>query len=231
MPKQKERVVVALSGGMDSGTLLGDVIDQGMEVVQTVGFRYGSKHNPYENEAARKLAKFYRVPHRLIDLTNAFDGARSDLMAEGGDIPEGHYEADSMKRTVVPGRNLIFAAILASIAESNNAYFVFMGIHAGDHHIYPDCRPEFAIALAAAIKASTEGKVDLAAPYLRYHKLDILKRGFQIGVPYEYTRTCYKDQPIACGKCGSCQERLTAFNLIGIKDPIDYKTRTLLGKE
>lgn len=222
----KPKAVLSLSGGMDSTTLLAEAMRE-HNVIQTVGFCYGSKHNAYENMAARRVAKFFKVPFKLIDLSKAFEGFNSSLMLDGDDIPEGYYEGENMRQTVVPGRNLIFASILAGIAESMEATEVFMGIHAGDHHIYPDCRPEFAIALAAAIKSSSDGKVNLAVPFIRIFKLHILKRGFELGVPYEFTRTCYKDQPVACGKCGSCQERLSAFAQIGMDDPIDYQSRIL----
>jgi 7-cyano-7-deazaguanine synthase len=212
---------------MNSTTLLAEAL-QSHDVVLAVGFQYGSKHNPYEINAARAIASFYKVKYRRIDIQDAFDGSKSALMEDIRDVPEGYYEGENMRATVVPGRNLIFASIAAAIAESAEAQFVFMGIHAGDHHIYPDCRPEFALALGAAIKASSDGKVDLAVPFLRFHKEHILKRGFELSVPYDMTRTCYKDQYTACGKCGSCQERLAAFAKLGQKDPIPYETRVLI---
>jgi len=221
------KAIVALSGGMDSTTLLAEAL-QYMDVVLAVGFQYGSKHNPYEINAARTIATYYKVKYRRIDIQDAFDGSNSALMDDIRDVPEGYYEGENMRATVVPGRNLIFAAIAAAIAESAGAQYVFMGIHAGDHHIYPDCRPEFAFALGAAIKSSSDGKVDLAVPFLHFHKEHILKRGFDLKVPYDMTRTCYKDQHTACGKCGSCQERLAAFAKLGQKDPIPYESRVLI---
>jgi len=143
----------------------------------------------------------------------------------GGDIPEGHYEDESMSRTVVPGRNIIFASILTGVAWSLGAEEVWLGIHQGDHAIYPDCRPEFYRAMNEAVTLGTDGKVVLKAPFLDTNKTGILRRGLFLNVPYGYTRTCYKEQEIACGKCGSCQERLEAFAECGLTDPVEYETK------
>jgi 7-cyano-7-deazaguanine synthase len=223
------KVIIGLSGGMDSTTLLGFYLEQGFEIC-CCSFLYGSKHNLYELESASKIIDFYKdkghkISHLRFDLRSVFYHFTSDLLINGGQIPEGHYEEESMKRTVVPGRNLIMASIMAGIAESINAVGIALGIHAGDHHIYPDCRPGFINKLRSTINESSEGKVQVWAPFIFYTKKDILQKGFSFSQipPYHLTRTCYKNQPVACGKCGSCQERLEAFKLIGIKDPIEYE--------
>lgn len=213
--------IVSLSGGMDSATVLADAIDKGRKPL-AVGFTYGSKHNPYENQAAADLAKHYAAPFRLIDLSGVMRGFKSHLMADGGPIPEGHYEDASMAQTVVPGRNIIFAAILSGLAWSEGAEEIWLGIHQGDHAIYEDCRPSFYAAMNQAIQEGTGKRVRLVAPFLDGNKTTILKRGLLLGVPYSLTRTCYKDQSLACGKCGSCQERLSAFCAIGVDDPVEY---------
>jgi 7-cyano-7-deazaguanine synthase len=160
-----------------------------------------------------------------FNLTDAFGDFNSNLLKSGGDIPEGHYEEESMKLTVVPGRNLIFSAIMAGLAESIGAEDIALGVHSGDHAIYPDCRPDFIISLAETVKASSDGKVKVRTPLLFEDKTSILRIGHSLNppVPYKLTRTCYKDQELSCGKCGSCQERLEAFGKLGIKDPIDYE--------
>ena len=215
------KVIVSLSGGMDSTTVLAEAIAEGREVV-AVGFTYGSKHNKYENEAARNVAAHYSIPFRLIDFSSIVTGFKSNLLLSGGDIPEGHYEQIEMSDTVVPGRNIIFSAILAGVAWSENAEEIWLGIHSGDHAIYPDCRPEFYSAMDKAIRTGTDDRVRLMAPYLDGNKTTIIKRGLELQVPYHLTRTCYKDQPIACGKCGACNERREAFMNNGVVDPIDY---------
>lgn len=221
------KAIVSLSGGMDSSTVLADAIAQGREV-SCIGFRYGSKHNPFENKAAEAVARFYGVPFRLIDLSAVMVGFKSNLMADGGDVPEGHYEDKSMALTVVPARNLIFASVLTGVAWTEEAEEVWLGIHLGDRAIYPDCRKEFFDAMNQAVQVGTDNRVRLQAPFLTTNKIGILMRGLELDVPYQFTRTCYKAQPVACGKCGSCQERLAAFHEVGADDPIEYEHRELL---
>lgn len=242
--------VVSLSGGMDSATVLGfakGLLDKHHPVpIRTVGFVYGSKHNFLENIAAGQIANHYGVRFDLIDLTSAFKLIESDLLKSGGPIPEGHYEHETMKRTVVPGRNMIFGSILAGIAASGppverDPFFkgeVQLGIHAGDHLIYPDCRPVFFYAMRTAIDAATDTRsekdiqkhlaldgVDLGAPLLTMTKVQVLLEAVRLKVPLHLTRTCYTDHPIACGKCGSCRERLAAFKAVGMEDPLPYQYR------
>ncbi len=225
------KAIVSLSGGMDSTTVLAHAVVQHHGDVAAVGFTYGSKHNQYENAAAERVAQHYGVPYKLIDLSSVMAGFKSDLMKSGGAIPEGHYEAASMSRTVVPGRNIIFASILAGIAWSEKAEQVWLGIHAGDHFIYPDCRPAFFEAMRKAVLAGTGDAATLVAPFLFASKADIVKSGLGLDVPYKLTRTCYADQEMACGRCGSCQERLDAFAANKIEDPLAYESRVILPKE
>ncbi len=217
-----KKVVMALSGGMDSATLLAWLIHQGYEV-ECISFQYGSKHQEYENEAAIRVAAFYEAPLHVVDLSAAMSGFKSNLLKTGGAIPEGHYTDASMSATVVPARNMIFLSILAGMAESIGAQHVVVGIHSGDHAIYPDCRPLFFSAMDDAIDAATDGKVGMMAPFINWDKTKILEYGIPAHVPYQYTRTCYKDQPLSCGQCGSCVERLEAFTNIGSADPIEYE--------
>ena len=216
------KAIISLSGGMDSATVLAEAISQG-RACMGVGFYYGSKHNQYENAMAQKLANHYSIPYQLLNLEGVMKGFKSSLMLDGGDIPEGHYENENMSETVVPARNIIFISILAGVAWSNSADEVWVGIHAGDHAIYPDCRPPFALAMNDAICMGTGGKVVLKHPFLHATKTQILQIGIKLRVPHHLTRTCYKNQEKACGVCGSCRERLEAFSLNGIKDPIEYE--------
>lgn len=224
--EQVTKIIVSLSGGMDSATVLGLAISQGHEV-HAVGFTYGSKHNQYENEAAANLAEFYKVSYQLVDLSSVMEAFKSDLLKTGGDIPEGHYEEDSMPRTVVPSRNIIFASILSGLAWSIEAQEVWLGIQSDQdgNSIYPDCRPGFYRAMREAIIEGTGGRVELLSPFLLLDKAGIIRKGIEIGVPFSLTRTCYKDQPVSCGQCGACQKRLQAFKNSGLEDPIQYETR------
>jgi len=218
------RCLVSLSGGMDSATVLSLAIERyGKDEVGVVLFDYGSKHNKFERQAALAQIDHHGIGDVfLIPLQSIFSHIKSNLLMDGGDIPEGHYEHESMKLTVVPGRNTIFNSILMGIAQSEGAEYVSVGIHAGDHAIYPDCRPEYYRAMQKVFAEATEDKVRLLAPFLDYNKAGILGIGFEIGTPYHLTRTCYKHQELSCGKCGACQERLEAFRKVGKLDPIKY---------
>lgn len=229
----KEKIIIGLSGGMDSATLLGYLLDKGYEV-HCCSFTYGSKHNPHENKAAQDIIAYYDfdgmtghpVWHYQFDLTPILGNLNSALLASNEeDIPEGHYEDSNMSKTVVPGRNLLFASTMASLAESIGATKVALGVHSGDHFIYPDCRTEFVKSLDTTIYLSTDKQVEVIAPFHDLDKEGILRIGYECSppVPYHLTRTCYKDQPVSCGKCGSCNERLEAFEKIGKEDPITYE--------
>ncbi len=225
-----QSVVMGLSGGADSSCLMGWLLAQGYSVHGCV-FCYGSKHNKYENEAAKKVVQFYelefsdRVSISFHDLSLAIKGFQSSLLISGDSIPEGSYDDESMKQTVVPGRNLIFSSVMAGLAESIEASYIALGVHSGDHLIYPDCRIEFIKALDSTIYLSSDRKVQIITPFENFDKAEILKIGYDLTpeVPYQLTRTCYKDQPLSCGKCGSCNERLEAFDKIDMKDPINYE--------
>ena len=194
------KVVQALSGGLDSETVLAHLLNHGYEV-HCLNFTYGSKHNQYECAAAKKIAEYYNVPYTLIDMTNIFQHFKSNLLKSGGEIPEGHYNDENMSLTVVPGRNTIFASTLMGYAESIDANAIALGVHLGDHHIYADCRKEYVKALDTLIYLATDKKIEVIAPFINTDKTGIVKRGLELKVPYELSRTCYKNQEKACGKC------------------------------
>lgn len=226
---RSDKAVMGLSGGMDSSTLLGFLLNMGWEVHCCV-FNYGSKHNLYENEAALNVAQYYKtkgwkVHVHQFDLQRVMIEFNSALLKTGEEIPEGHFNDESMKKTIVPGRNLIFTSIMAGLAESLEAEVVALGVHAGDHHIYPDCRADFIDSASKTVLLSSDRRVHVVAPFQEFNKVSILRIGYLSTplVPYHFTRTCYKDQPVSCGKCGSCQERLEAFKLINMTDPIEYE--------
>lgn len=223
------KVVMGLSGGMDSATLLGMLLNKGAEV-HCCHFQYGAKHNSFEYKAINQIIGYYiekgsSIQLHEFNLEAVFSQFQSNLLQHGGEIPEGHYEKDSMKLTVVPGRNTIFSSIMMGLAESIGAKTIALGVHSGDHHIYPDCRDSFIASLRTTVDEATEGKVNVETPLLREDKTAILKIGYglPVSIPYHLTRTCYKAQEKSCGKCGSCQERLEAFTNINKTDPIDYE--------
>ena len=220
-----QKVVMGLSGGMDSAPVLGYYVNHGLDV-HPLFFNYGSKHNRYEYECAIKLTEYFNTTKlKIINLNFIQDLFVSNLLNGQGEIPEGHYESTNMSLTVVPGRNSIFISIMAGYAESICANIVAIGTHKGDRAIYPDCRINFINSINNTIQLSSDRKVHIETPVQNLNKTGILKLGysFKIQVPYDITRTCYKDQELSCGKCGSCQERLEAFSNIKITDPITYE--------
>lgn len=218
------KAVVILSGGMDSAVVLAYAVATfGAENVETLTFNYGSKHNAEENRRAKKLAKHYRVPNTLVRMPFVNQLFASDLLKSGGEIPEGHYADESMKRTVVPFRNGIMLAIAAGFCESREAKHLLLGAHAGDHAIYPDCRREWTDAMAEAIRLGGYLGVSLLAPFVHITKTDLCRLGGKLRVPFQKTYSCYKGGKLHCGKCGTCTERMEAFRDSGVADPTRYE--------
>jgi 7-cyano-7-deazaguanine synthase len=220
MPKGM-KVVVLLSGGMDSVTALYDATED-HEVVGTLGFEYRSKHNPRELPMASWHAARLGVPHEVIPLGFVNELFASDLLQSGGDIPEGHYEETNMKATVVPFRNGIMLSIAAGYAESRGADALVIAAHSGDHAVYPDCREDFMLAMGDAIRLGTYAGIEVLRPFIAMRKEDIASRGAELGVDYSKTWSCYKGGEIHCGKCGTCVERREAFLISGVPDPTEY---------
>lgn len=218
---------LSLSGGLDSAVLCASLLDEhGPGAVAPVFFRYGSKHNKWEEEAAQAVAGQYKLALAVVDLTPVFAHAKSALLThDKRDIPKACYEAETMAATVVPGRNLIFASVLASFAESRGLAHVALATHAGDHHLYADCRPSFNAALAAVLRESSDGNLTLLTPFSSMNKAGIVARGLALRVPFDLTRSCYETGQVACGQCATCRERLEAFAANQAKDPIVYMAR------
>ena len=216
-----QKAVVILSGGMDSTTLLYDVKAQQYDVY-ALSFNYNQKHKK-ELQCAKDTCKMLKIPHKVMDLSVLNELAPSSLTRDDWDVPEGHYADENMKETVVPNRNMVMLSLATSYAIGLKAKKVFYGAHSGDHDIYPDCRKEFVDQLSKTIKIADWLEVDLLAPYLEIDKGDIVIKGKDLKVDYFYTWTCYKGKGKACGKCGSCVERLEAFEKAGISDPIQYE--------
>ncbi len=214
--------VVLLSGGMDSVTAFHEV-RRGHEVLAALSFDYGSKHNAREIPFAQLHAARAGVAHRVIDLGFVNDCFESDLLKNGGEIPDGHYAEDNMKRTVVPFRNGIMLAIACGFAESIGAEALAIAAHAGDHAIYPDCRETFMRGMAAAMEEGTYARIRLLRPFIAMDKTAIARRGVELGIDFAETWSCYKGGEIHCGTCGTCVERREAFLLAGLKDPTIYR--------
>lgn len=234
--------VMALSGGMDSSALLLHLLREGYTVT-AISFNYGQKH-VIELDRARLLVEYLKqhqlnLTHHVADLTSATALFESNLLQGGDEVPKGHYEEDNMKATVVPNRNAMFASLLygtaLSIANAHDTDVeVVLGVHSGDHAIYPDCRPEFYRALehAFAIGNWDSDRVSFTLPYLNEDKTSILRdaeqSSKQLNLHFDevFRRTITSYQPDEQGRSdgttGSDVERILAFHAIGRKDPVEY---------
>lgn len=216
------RVVTIYSGGMDSFTLLHRLLREGKEVY-TLSFNYGQRHKR-ELECVKAVCSELGLNHKVVDITAINSLLAGSSLTDDIDVPEGHYEEASMKSTVVPNRNMIMLSLAIGYAVSLKAEAVYYGAHGGDHAIYPDCRPEFVARMNDVSMVANYEPVRVEAPYLYKRKDEILAEGLAMGLDYSQTWTCYNGREKACGKCGSCVERLEAFALNNATDPLPYET-------
>ena len=236
------RAVMALSGGMDSTGLLLRLLREGYKV-SCISYEYGQKHN-IELERAKLNIEYlekngYHVEHRIADLSSAMGIFHSALTSEDIDVPEGHYEEEQMKATVVPNRNAIFSSIIygyalsIAIKEDTNV-IIALGVHSGDHAIYPDCRPEFYDSLSESFALGNwdSERVSFELPYIDGDKESILrdsliscqKLKLDFDTVFANTNTSYNPDKDgrSSGKSGADVERILAFHAIGRKDPLEY---------
>lgn len=212
--------VIVVSGGMDSITLLYEKKD---EIALGISFDYGSNHNHNELPLAAMHCQRLGIAHVVIPLGFMHQYFKSSLLESGASIPDGSYDEDNMKSTVVPFRNGVMLAVAAGIAESNGLTKVLIANHGGDHTIYPDCRPEFIAAMDAAVESGTFANVHVVAPYTNISKADIARRGKSLRIDYAETWSCYKGGDVHCGTCGTCVERKEALREAGIEDNTKYE--------
>ena len=211
--------ILIYSGGMDSTTLLYEYRER---IAIAVSFDYGSNHNAKEIKCAEIHCDRLGITHMVIPLDFIRRYFRSSLLDGADAIPEGSYDDENMRSTVVPFRNGIMLAVAVGMAESNGLQYVMMANHSGDHTIYPDCRPAFVDAFDRAAEAGTYNGVRLLSPYVNMTKGEIAKRGSQLGIDYAETWSCYKGEEKHCGRCGTCVERREALAEAGIDDPTEY---------
>ena len=216
---EKDSVIV-LSGGMDSVTLLYEYKER---IALAVTFDYGSNHNRREAECARRHCSRLGIRHIIIPLGFMGEYFKSSLLEGADAIPEGNYDDDNMRSTVVPFRNGIMLSVACGLAESYGLKHVMIANHYGDHAIYPDCRAGFIDAMSEAMRNGTYDGITIIAPYTSVSKTEIALHGKRLGIDYSETYSCYKGGEKHCGKCGTCRERIEALRDAGIEDTTIYE--------
>ena len=227
------KALVLFSGGLDSSTALAMAVESyGKDNVIALSITYGQKHIK-EIESSKAVANYYGVEHIYMDLSKVFEYSNCSLLEknEFAKIPEGEY-SDQLNKlhnntlsTYVPFRNGLFLSAAASIAISKDCDIIYYGAHKDDAAggAYPDCSEEFTKAMRDAIYLGSGKKVDLVGPFVGINKAGIVKIGLELNVPYHLTWSCYNGHDKACGKCGTCIDRIKAFEANGVKDPIEYE--------
>lgn len=216
------KILVILSGGMDSTTLLYD-LHHDKQAARALSFNYGQRHWRELRAAEATCAKL-GIPHNIVampDLAALLPG--SALTDRGNvDVPHGHYADETMRKTVVPNRNMMMISIAAGVALAHGCNGVAVGVHSGDHAVYPDCREDFIWQVRQTIRTGNYNAnfFDVRAPYLHIDKGAIAAIGKHLGVDYSLTWTCYEGGEHPCGKCGACVERAEAFEFAGMPDPL-----------
>ena len=222
------KILFIISGGLDSATALYELKND-HEIVEAVTFDYGQRHRK-EIECAQKICSNLNIAHKIINIQNFNELLQgSSLTTPSIQTPHGHYEEESMKQTIVPNRNAIMMNIAAGYAISKNIHALGIGVHAGDHFIYPDCRPEFIKLFQDLADYSTKAaiqdnrKIKIETPLINLTKKEIVLLGNSLKAPLQLTHSCYSGTDKACGVCDSCLLRLKGFEEAGISDPIKYK--------
>jgi 7-cyano-7-deazaguanine synthase len=219
------KAVIVASGGMDSATLAWSYKAKGHDLI-LVGFDYGQRHRK-ELDSLERIGWALDAETRIVDLRSLTAHLHGSALTDAVEVPDGHYAEETMRATVVPNRNAIFLAIATGIAVAEKAELVATGIHAGDHFIYPDCRPTFFDPFALAMQAGSDGftlpDFRLEAPFIRMSKAEIARLGVELEVDFSITWSCYKGSEQHCGRCGTCVERWEAFATFELEDPTSYE--------
>ncbi len=219
------KVVVLLSGGLDSATTLAFVISRGMEAI-ALSFDYGQRHRR-ELESGRRVADHFGVKRAVFKMDFSFAGNSS--LTSSLDVEDRPLEkiGDDIPATYVPARNSVFLSIGSAYAEALGCDSVAIGANALDYSGYPDCRPEYMNAMEKALNLGTRigvsGNLSIMVPLQYLTKKEIIRLGLSLGVPFGLTRSCYRDNERACGRCDSCKLRLRGFMEAGSEDPTAYQ--------
>lgn len=221
------KAVVLVSGGMDSATAVYETVDRGYEPC-LLHISYGQQTVSKEYDCAQKLAETIDSRDFVHLQANHFATiGSSSLTDESMAVPDAEMDSEAVPTTYVPFRNANLLTMAVSYAEGADCDAVFIGAHSEDFSGYPDCQPAFFEAFQRVIDVGTkpDTEINLSAPFSEWSKTDIVERGIELGVPFEHTWSCYRDESPACGTCDSCAFRLQAFQQAGVRDPIDYAER------
>lgn len=217
------QVVLIHSGGLDSTVLLYKLRADGHEL-RCLGIDYGQRHRR-ELEAGQAICRDLGIEYRIADLRGLRPLLAGSALTDDVPVPNGHYTDDTMKATIVPNRNMIMLSAAIGWAVSLEYDGVAYAAHAGDHTIYPDCRPVFVEAVRNVARLCDWRPIELLTPFVDVTKADIVRIGAGLGVPFERTWSCYKGGEVHCGTCGTCVERREAFERAGVTDPTKYLAR------
>jgi 7-cyano-7-deazaguanine synthase len=225
-PAAADRAVILTSGGMDSATAVYEAIDRGFDPI-FLHTSYGQRTEAKEFECATTLADLVDAAFVHVETDHLAQLGASSLTDETMPVADADLDSDEVPTSYVPFRNANLLAMATSVAEARGASAIYIGAHSEDFSGYPDCRPAFFEAFQRVIDAGTKPETDISleAPFAAASKTDIARRGRELGVPYEHTWSCYRDEAPACGTCDACAFRLQAFQRLGVRDPIDYAER------
>jgi 7-cyano-7-deazaguanine synthase len=214
----QQKTIVVLSGGLDSTTLLFHLRDAGHSL-KALSVDYGQRHTR-ELEAAKGICELTNVEHRVVELSGlATIFGHNALTDSSVAVPHGEYDSSTMAVTTVPNRNMILLSIATGWAIASQFTAVAFGAHSGEYTPYPDCQPQFAAAMNCATHLCDENTIEVLAPFVHWNKAAIVKRGDELGVPFELTWSCYEGGERPCGKCSTCLDRRGAFSKAGLHDP------------
>ena len=214
----QRKTVVVFSGGLDSTTLIYHLRSEG-HLIRALSVNYGQRHSR-ELEAARHIAKSLGIEHRIVDLAGLASLFGNNALTDHTvAMPHGEYSSKTIPVTTVPNRNMILLALATGWALATQCDSVAFGAHAGEYTPYPDCQPQFAAAMNAATHVCDDTPIEVLSPFVRWSKGDIVRRGTELGVPFQLTWSCYEGKDAPCGQCSTCLDRQNAFASNNLKDP------------
>ena len=217
------KTVLLYSGGLDSTVLLFRLRSEGVKDIHCLSIDYGQRHKK-ELLISRSICARLKIPHETANLSHLAQFLSGNSQTDSSiPVPEGHYTEESMKLTVVPNRNMLMLSVAMGWALSLKYDSVAYAAHAGDHTIYPDCRPEFVEQMKKVAALCDWQKLDLLTPFLHKTKGEIVALGTSLDVPFSETWSCYQGRELHCGKCGTCVERKEAFKWARVPDPTVYE--------